>query len=170
MMWAGATLIILASACAGWELSGRLERRTKLLRHIKVALETLDTEVAFAMIPLSQALNQVARQLPSPAKDFFLQVAERLETKREPAAEAWEQELDLWKSRVDLDEKDVEILRQFGQSLGQQDIQGQRKQIQLAQSYLNNMETMAWEAQRKYQSMYRSLGILGGLLLVIMLL
>lgn len=170
MTWLGAALIVLASAYIGMELAKRLERRTTILRHIKVAMETLDTEVAFAMIPLAQALDQVSRQLPSPASDFFNLVAIRLTNEDISALEAWEEVLDSWKVNIDLEEKDIEILRQFGQTLGKQDIHGQRKQIQLTQSYLNHMESTALDAQKKYQSMYRSLGLLGGLLLVIMLL
>lgn len=170
MIWLGAGMIVLASAYIGMELAKRLERRTTLLRHIKVALETLDTEVAFAMMPLAQALDQVSKQLPSPACDFFFQVAEKLINEDISALEAWEDVLDSWKINIDLEEKDIEILRQFGQTLGKQDIHGQRKQIQLTQTYLNHMETMALDAQKKYQSMYRSLGLLGGILLVIMLL
>ncbi|WP_280768397.1 stage III sporulation protein SpoIIIAB [Salipaludibacillus daqingensis] len=170
MTWFGAAFIVFSSAFIGMELARRLERRTTLLRHVKVALETFDTEVAFAMMPLAQALEQVSRQLPSPTKEFFHQVAVRLTEVETSAVEVWEEELDVWKVHVDLEEKDIEILRQFGQTLGKQDIDGQRKQIQLTQSYLNHMENMAQDAQKKYQSMYRSLGFLGGLLLVIMLL
>jgi len=170
MIWLGAAFIVLASAYIGMELAKRLERRTTLLRHVKVALETIDTEVAFAMIPLAQALDQVSKQLPSPVSDFFYGVAKKLTEEDISALDAWEEVLNSWKINIDLEEKDIEILRQFGQTLGKQDIHGQRKQIQLTQSYLNNMESVAQEAQKKYQSMYRSLGLLGGLLLVIMLL
>ncbi|WP_078577012.1 stage III sporulation protein SpoIIIAB [Salipaludibacillus agaradhaerens] len=170
MMWLGAAIIILTSTGVGWELSKRLERRTTLLRHMKVALETLDTEVTFAMIPLWEAFEQIAKQLPAPAKDFLNGVSTRLKDNEESTQQAWEEELNYWKTDVDLDAKDIDILKQFGQTLGRQDIEGQRKQIQLTQAYLETMEQTALETQKKYESMYRSLGLLGGLLLVIMLL
>ncbi|WP_416149548.1 stage III sporulation protein SpoIIIAB [Salipaludibacillus sp. HK11] len=170
MIWLGASMIVFASALVGMELANRLDRRTNLLRHVKVALETFDTEVAFAMMPLSQAFGQVSKQLPSPVKEFFSKVAVKLTEDEATAFEVWEEVLDSWKTNVDLEKKDIEILRQFGQTLGKQDIHGQRKQIQLTQSYLKHMEDTAVDAQKKYRSMYRSLGLLGGLLLVIMLL
>ncbi|MCR6096678.1 stage III sporulation protein AB [Salipaludibacillus agaradhaerens] len=170
MMWLGAAIIILTSTGVGWELSKRLERRTTLLRHMKVALETLDTEVTFAMIPLWEAFEQIAKQLPAPAKDFLNGVSTRLKDNEESTQQAWEEELNYWSTDVDLDAKDIDILKQFGQTLGRQDIEGQRKQIQLTQAYLETMEQTALETQKKYESMYRSLGLLGGLLLVIMLL
>ncbi|WP_158282146.1 stage III sporulation protein SpoIIIAB [Salipaludibacillus keqinensis] len=170
MIWLGASFIIFASAFSGMEFAKRLERRTNLLRHIKVALETLDTEIAFAMMPLAEAFDQVSRQLPPPVREFFYEVALKLKNEETSAFQAWEEVLVKWMEDVDLEEKDIEILRQFGQTLGKQDIQGQRKQIKLTQSYLDHMEKTAIDAQKKYQSMYRSLGLLGGILLVIMLL
>ncbi|RKL68763.1 stage III sporulation protein AB [Salipaludibacillus neizhouensis] len=170
MIWIGAIFIVLASALIGMELSKRLERRTLLLRHMKVALETFDTEVAFAMMPLSEALIQISRQLPDPAKQFLFSVGERIGENRGSVVEIWEEELDLWKKNIDLNNQDIEVIRQFGQTLGKQDLEGQRKQIQLTQSYLTHREQVAVDSQKTYQSMYRSLGFLGGLLLVIMLL
>ncbi|ADU29965.1 stage III sporulation protein SpoIIIAB [Evansella cellulosilytica] len=166
----GALLIIATTTMFGWEFSRRLTRRTKQIRYLKIAFEALETEMTFSMTPLPDACEKVAHQLIAPLNIFFEDVAERLKKEEKSATSIWNSSLKKWKGKTDLNTAELNILNQFGQTLGQQDLESQRKQIRLAISYFNQEEKQALEDQQKFESMYKSLGFLGGVLLVLIML
>ncbi|SDY56099.1 stage III sporulation protein AB [Evansella caseinilytica] len=166
----GAIFIILATSVFGWEISGRLARRTKQIRYLITAFEALEAEMVFGMTPLSLACEQVSRRHDPPISLLFHDVASRLHKEERPAPDIWKTSLKKWQRKTDLDKPELKILEQFGQTLGQQDLENQRKQIRLAVSYLDKEEKHAFERQNKFSSMYKSLGFLGGVLLVLIML
>ncbi|MBU9712213.1 stage III sporulation protein SpoIIIAB [Evansella tamaricis] len=166
----GAILIIIASTVFGWEFSGRLARRTKQIRYLKIAFESLETEMVFGMTPLPYACEKVSNQVPTPVGNLFKEVATRLESEENSAPDIWNTAVQNWKKRTDLYMSEINILHQFGQTLGLQDLENQRKQIRLAISYFDQEEKQAMESQKKFESMYKSLGFLGGVLIVIIML
>ena len=83
--------------------------------------------------------------------------------------QAWEESLQvLWKATA-LKQGELEIMKQFGETLGQYDRLTQQKQIALALAHLEREEEDALERQARYEKMAKSLGVLTGLLLVILL-
>ncbi|MDG5788701.1 stage III sporulation protein SpoIIIAB [Evansella sp. AB-P1] len=170
MKLVGAILILITTTIVGWEYSSRLSRRTKQIRYLKIAFEALETEMVFGMTPLPYACEKVSYQLISPLKSLFTNVAKRLKEEENSAQEIWCSSVKSWKNKTDLSEAEINILLQFGQTLGQQDLEGQRKQIRLAISYFDQEEKQAVESQQKFESMYKSLGFLGGVLIVIIML
>ncbi|MBU9724173.1 MULTISPECIES: stage III sporulation protein SpoIIIAB [Bacillaceae] len=166
----GALLIIAASTFFGFELARKLTRRTKQIRYLKIAFESLETEMVFGMTPLPLACEKVGNQVPSPISSLFHEVANRLETEESSAPEIWNSMIKKWAKTTDLYASEINTLTQFGQTLGLQDLENQRKQIRLAISYFDQEEKDAMESQKKFESMYKSLGFLGGVLIVIIML
>ena len=64
---------------------------------------------------------------------------------------------------------EYEILQQFGETLGQHDRESQQKHIRLCITHLEREEE-AKALQLQYEKMIKSLGVLAGLLIVILLL
>ena len=64
---------------------------------------------------------------------------------------------------------EYEIMKQFGETLGQHDLLSQQKHIRLALAHLEREEADALDRQSRYEKMLKSLGFLSGLLLVILL-
>ncbi|MDQ0256262.1 stage III sporulation protein AB [Evansella vedderi] len=170
MKLVGALLIILTTTVFGWEFATRLARRTKQIRYLKIAFEALETEMVFGMTPLPYACEKVANQLSSPLSQFFHEVSKKLKEEERTARDIWCNTLEKWKKTTDLEASEINILNQFGQTLGEQDLENQRKQIRLAISYFDQEEKQAMESQKKFESMYKSLGFLGGVLIVLIML
>lgn len=166
----GSLVIIAASTLFGFEFSNRLSRRTKQIRYLKIALESLETEIVFALTPLAVAFDKVSKSIPSPVGDLFQQVALKLSKEENAASNIWISTLEKWQKDTDLKNEEINILTQFGQTLGQQDLENQRKQIRLAIHYFDQEENLAMEGQKKYESMYKSLGFLAGILIVLIML
>lgn len=167
----GSIVIVGVATLFGFELSNRLRRRTKQIRYLKMALESLETEIVFAMTPLAEACIKVSVQLADQTVgSFFQKVGLRLSKEESLVTDIWDHVLEKWRQETDLKDSEINILKQFGQTLGQQDLENQRKQIRLAISYFDQEEKQALEGQQKYESMYKSLGLLAGVFIVLIML
>lgn len=165
----GAIFIILASTWSGFEASRHLSERPRQLRLLKVALQALEAEIMYGQTPLQDAANHLATQMPKPLNYFFERFAKNLTTGVMNVKQAWNESLDeIWKFTA-FKQGELEVLKQFGETLGQYDRSNQQKQIILAIKHLEREELDAAERQSKYEKMVKSLGFLTGLLLVILL-
>ncbi|GER66145.1 stage III sporulation protein SpoAB [Weizmannia acidilactici] len=165
----GAALIVLATSLAGFEMARRLSERPRQLRIFKSALQALETEIMYGHTPLHEAARKLALQLPEPASSFFQTFAGQLTTVETTVKEAWEKSLaQIWGNTA-LKESEHEVLLQLGENLGKHDRYTEQKQIMLALTHLEREEKEAHERQMRYEKMAKSLGVLTGLLIVILL-
>ena len=119
--------------------------------------------------PLHEASRRLAEQLNEPLSSFFASFADRLIKEDTTVKEAWAVSLnDIWKKTA-MKGTELEIMKQFGETLGRHDRLSQQKQIMLTLTHLEREEAEARETQGKYEKMIRSLGFLSGLLIVILL-
>ncbi|QED48586.1 stage III sporulation protein SpoIIIAB [Cytobacillus dafuensis] len=165
----GAVFIIVATTWAGFEASRHLHERPRQLRQLKSALQSLEAEIMYGHTPLHEAARRLSVQVPMPLSRFFDIFAEKLMGSETTVKEAWVQSLkDIWKMTA-FKQGEFEIMKQFGETLGRHDRHSQQKQIMLALSHLEREEADAYERQAKYEKMFKSLGFLSGLLLIILL-
>lgn len=165
----GAVFIIVATTWTGFEASRHLNERPRQLRQIKSALQSLEAEIMYGHTPLHEASRRLSEQLPKPLSWFFESFAKKLTSSETTVKDAWEESLkEIWKLTA-LKQGEFEVLKQFGETLGRHDRLSQQKQIRLTLTHLEREEADAYEKQSKYEKMVKSLGLLSGLLLVILL-
>jgi stage III sporulation protein AB len=166
----GAALIILAGTLSGMHLGNYLAYRPLQIRQLRTGLTLLETEIIYSSRPLSEALTSIARRLAGEGARLFARAAELLEAEPEwPASECWRRAVQqIWPSTA-LKDPEKDILLQLGSILGQSDREDQRKHINLALANLEHEEASARDNQKRYEKMCRSLGVLSGILLVILL-
>lgn len=165
----GAILIVIATTWTGFEAARRLSERTRQLRNLKSALLSLEAEIMYGHTPLHEASRRLAGQMPEPLAAFFASFADRLTNTETTVKGAWEDSLSELRRNAALKSGELEIMRQFGETLGRHDKTSQQKHIQLTITHLEREEADAKEKQMKYEKMVKSLGFLSGLLLVILL-
>jgi stage III sporulation protein AB len=166
----GSVLIVVASTLIGFRIAARYANRSRQLRQFISALKLLETEIFYAATPLPDACRRIAMRTPTPVGAFFLQVAENLMDGRgRTATEVWREALLAMKDELALKESDRSVLIAFGQTLGVSDREDQIKHIHLAIAQLSAEEVIAREEQLKSEKMWRYLGALLGLTLVILL-
>lgn len=170
MKWLGAILILITCTWIGFEAAKRLSDRPKQLRQFEVGIQALEAEMLYGLTPLAEASVRLSKQLAYPINLLFERFAKNLDSKGESAHLAWEQSLDETWGVTSLLKGEREILRQFGQTLGQHDREQQQKQIKLTMVHLDREEAEAKDNQLRYEKMLKSLGFLGGLLIVILML
>ncbi|WP_059103295.1 stage III sporulation protein SpoIIIAB [Shouchella shacheensis] len=169
MKWLGAVLIVLCATWIGFERARRLAERPRQLRQLKVALQSLEAEMLYGHTPLAKASDHIASQLSPPISGLFSRFAENLRAKELSAHDAWALSIQGTWSDTALGESEREVLSQFGATLGTTDRHQQQKQLLLTQTHLEREEDEAKELQKRYEQMAKTLGVLAGLLIVILL-
>jgi stage III sporulation protein AB len=165
----GAVFILLATTWTGFEVAKHISERPRQLRQLKVALQALEAEIMYAHTPLREAAATLSKQMPKPLSWFFEDFSKRLSAGHTSVKAAWENSLqEVWRMTA-LKQGEYEILKQFGETLGQHDILSQQKHIRLTLTHLEREEADALDKQSRYETMLKSLGFLSGLLLVILL-
>lgn len=169
LSWFGAIAILSATTIFGFEWAKRVRERPKRLRELKVTLQALEAEIMYGSTPLSEAFQHIGKPLKEPLASFFLTISDLLNGGELTVQEAWECQLEILAKETSFKSGEIEVLRQFGSTLGRHDKEHQQKQIQLTLAHLNREEKEARDIQERYEKMCKSLGVLMGLLIVILL-
>lgn len=166
----GSFLVVAASSIIGYMFSRDCGRRPQDLRTLQGLLQMFENEISFLSNILTDAFDKVARASKCEVAKIFRDTAVNLrENCNLSAAKAWENSIQKNIKATSLNQEDEEILISFGKLLGRSDLDGQVKNIRLTINQLNIQERKAEEGRKKNEAMYRNLGILGGLALVIIL-
>lgn len=83
------------------------------------------------------------------------------------AGEAWK--YGIQNSKTNLKEEDLKVLENLEKLLGKTNIDGQLSEIELIEQFIIEQTKLAEEEQKKNEKMYKSLGIIAGLAIVIMM-
>lgn len=151
------------------EWSQKLSKRPVHIRQIKNALQILEAEMLYSQLPLQDAFQTIAAQIPQPTSQFFSNLSERMNKPSVDFIALWDKSLDHFIMLSTIGSNEKEILRQFGRTLGQHDFSQQQKHIHLTINHLDRELEDARDSQFKYAKMARSLGFLFGLFIVLLL-
>jgi stage III sporulation protein AB len=165
----GAAVIFVSCAWFGWLRGQRLTERVREIRRLIYMLQRLETEIAFSATPLVQAVQRIAGHPTTRDAQFFRRLADDLAARPEHVRTVWQSLLDAERMRGPLQAAELEALAQLGESLGISDREDQIKHLHLAVSRLLAAVEEARAEEQKYRAMWRSLGVLGGALLVVLM-
>ncbi len=174
--WAGGLLVFAACSALGFYRAFLLGRRVRWIRESMHGVQRLETEIAFASTPLLTALVKPVLAGAPVSDSFFAvlrtlllkQAAERRGAGEVDVRAVW---LELCGGRLypfSARREELQIMRELGVSLGISDRDDQIKHLRLTSHQLASLAEDALVEQQKYESMWRSFGVLGGLLLVIL--
>ena len=167
---AGALLIVLSSAGLGYYLSVRDYFRISDLDELKKSLLLLRSEIEYMNNTLPAALNRLAETSSPGLALFFRNVAEDCGKKNSNGFEKiWSDACAGLGKHMHLDKEDIAQLEALGKTLGCQDKKLHRGNIEnLIESIDITARRLAAAAEAN-RKMYRSLGLLTGLLISIMI-
>ncbi|MBB6454232.1 stage III sporulation protein AB [Salirhabdus euzebyi] len=168
MKWIGAILLLCATTLIGFDIAKRLENRPRQIRQLKNALQVMEAEIVYGHSPVQEVFLRLSKQVPKPLALLFHQLYLELENKQLSLYEVWKSTLDNFWHKTAMKKEEKEVMEQFGQTLGQHDFVQQQKHIRLALSHLDRELESAEEEKRKYGRMARSLGVLGGLFIILL--
>lgn len=166
----GACLTLAACGNIGFTWAGIYEKRTRQVKGLEGAIQLLETEIIYGATPLPEAMEEVALRCDSEIAGLFRETARELrKMEGSTGGEAWHRAIEAFVPATALNKQDIQILRRLGSSLGFSDREDQAKHLQLAKSQLAAAAAQAEMNAKKSAAVYRYLGVLGGLLLVLVL-
>lgn len=166
----GAVLILFAGTAIGFVQASFYVNRSKQLRQLIHALQRLETEIDYGQTELPTALIKSSEGIEQPVSRLFTLTAELLTAEQELSMnEAWQQAIHQVWDVTSLRAREKEVLLRMGSVLGMSNAEDQLKHLQLAQIQLKSEEALAREEQQRYANMWRSLGTLGAILIVILM-
>lgn len=169
MRWIGLGCLILAGTGWGWYAARRLTLCTAHVRALIHALGVLETEIGFGVSPLPEAFRRVSLVVPSPVSRLFGAVADRLtsQTAEGGAGERCMTAMrDTWQE-TNLPTTAFASMKALSSMLGWTDRHEQCKHLRWVIAQLSVCEQQAHEQEVRYAPLFRKLGFLLSLLVVI---
>lgn len=146
-------------------ISKSYENRVKELKEFKNILNVMKTKIKFTYEPLAEIFKQISKDNQTNVEKIFGQMANQLAYY--PAKDTWENCIQ--NADISIKQEDKDILKKLGKLLGQTDVDGQISEIEVTQNFLDTQIEKAEEEKKKNQKMYKTLGIVTGLVFVIIL-
>lgn len=167
----GAAVILFSSTMVGWQMGRYYAFRPSDIRTLSISLQMLETEIVYGATPLHPAFLKIGQRMRAAIGLLFLTAAELL-VKEEPLStnECWRQAIEQHWGQTALRKTEKDILLTLGMVLGSSDREDQQKHLRMAITHLHGLEEEARNDKERYEKMYKSLGFLGGLLVVILML
>ena len=156
------SFIFLSCSLIGILISKKYVNRVNELREFKNALNIFKTKIKYTYEPLPEIFAEI---IDSNISSVFKTASDKMNICA--AGEAWD--LALKMDELNIDEEDRNILRNLGKLLGKTDMQGQVNQIEMTSDFLDKQIRKAENQKDKSEKMYRTLGMIIGIAIVIML-
>lgn len=161
--------IFLGASLIGNLFSKKFSKRVKELKKFKEAYNIIESKIKFTYEPLGEIFNQISNILKNQSKigEIFKITSEKM--KQYDFKTSWENSLEENKNNLNLKDEDISILKNLGNMLGKTDVEGQLNEIKLNMSFLDTQIIDAEEECKKNEKMYRTLGTIFGLAIIIIL-
>ena len=157
--------IFLSCSAIGMLISKKYEERVNQLKEFKNALNMFKTKIKFTYEPIPEIFEEISKQIQTNTGRIFKLASCNMEVLT--AGDAWNMAVDT--NILSINEEDRNILKNLSKLLGQTDIEGQINQIELTSEFLDEQIQKAEKEKVKNEKMYRSLGVVLGLAIVIIL-
>ena len=166
----GAAAVMIGSVGLGLYYAAKEGFRVQDLLEFKKALLILSSEIEYMRSPLAVACANIAKRTDFGAQRLFEHFSNALSSgEGETAYQLWITSMEVTKEKAFLAQEDWAVIEGFGKTLGYLDKHMQQNAITYAVSYIDEKAATIQAQSDKNKRMYRSLGVIGGLLITIIL-
>ena len=159
--------LFCTSTLIGYIVSKKYSNRVRVLKDLKNALNIFEVKINFSFETIPEIFNEISEKISGVAGKIFKDTIKNIETKNMLAGYAWE--LSVSENSDCLKKEDISCLKTLGKLLGKTDVEGQINQINLVNAFLEKQLAEANEEKNKNEKMYKKLGAIVGLIMVIVL-
>lgn len=165
----GICLIAAAVLALGFWYSLNIKKRIRNLHQMQTVLHMLKGEIGFTGRILEEAFADISRRVPEPFSSFFHQVSSRLqEAEGVGLMEIWKQNENAF-AGSGLQAEDLELFGRLGNELGFLDTEMQLRTLELLEVQVRiTVEALEKKCEASCK-MYQSLGILGALTVIVVM-
>lgn len=163
-------MIIVPSTILGIMLGKKYSNRVKNITSIINCLLVLETEIIHLSNPIDVAFRNVDSRTNNNVSNLFSKIIKRLNNNRDVNLyNAFKQELILNRSNLCFTKEDEEILLSLAKVIGVTDKDEQKKHFSTAIQQLKIQRSEAIEVAKKNEKLYKKLGVVFGLLVILIL-
>lgn len=158
-------IIFLLSNFIGKIIAGKYRYRLDELKEMKNALNIFKTKIKFTYEPIPEIFEEISQKTSKNIGKIFLNATSKME--KQTAGKSWEEAV--LESENNLSKEDKETLSIMSKMLGESDLDGQISQIDITLNFLDKQIEEAEIEKNKNERLYKKLGTIMGLSLVIIL-
>ena len=158
-------LVLGVASAIGVMFSKKYKDRVEELKDFKTALNIFKTKIKYTYEPIPDIFLELSKNFKSNISNVFNIASKNMNTNS--AGEAWILALDT--TFLNITKEDKEILKNMSKLLGKTDMEGQVNEIELTETFLNSQIEKAEQEKAKNEKLYKTLGYVTGLGLVIIL-
>lgn len=158
-------LIFLSSTYIGMIISSKYKNRVNDLKELKSILNIMNTKIRYTYEPIGEICEEISQMNETNVGELFGQVSTNL--KEKPITEAWNCAIDTYGNNFSKEDK--HIIKTLGKMLGKTDIDGQVSEIEQANEFLHVQIEKAEKERQKNEKLYKSLGMVIGIAIIIIL-
>ena len=142
--------------------SKKFQTRVGQLKNFKNAMEIFKSKIRYTQQPVGEVFHELSEQIDGKVGEVFSKSLEYGDINI-----GWVESL--LSVGLELNSEDLEILSNLGNTLGRTDLEGQINQIELVSTFLDSQIEKAEKDNEKFSKMYKTLGIVTGAIIVILL-
>jgi len=159
------SFIFLSCSLIGILISKKYSNRVNELKEFKNALNMFKTKIRYTYAPLPEIFAEISETIDSNISNVFRRASEKMDICS--AGEAWNIALKI--EDLNIDDEDRNVLKNLSKLLGKTDLEGQLNQIEMTSDFLDKQIKKAENQKIKSEKMYRTLGMIIGMAIVIIL-
>ena len=160
--------IVAGSTSIGFIISKGYSERLDELNAFNTLINILQNTIKFTKLPLKDIFEQIGNiTIKTRVKNIFINCSQKI--KDTTLENAWKQAIDEEMHYLNMKNEDFDVIETLGNTLGKTDIDGQMNELNQFKERLNIQIKQAEEEKRKNSKMFKSLGTIAGLILVIIL-
>lgn len=166
----GSIFIIFSTVLFSMYFESVDKYRIEDLEEIKKGFNLFSSNMEYTHLPLSEVFFDISSKLQSTTSEIFKRTSELLnQQKFETASMCWEEALKEYEKQSYFTVDDINAFLYFGKTLGYLDSLRQVKNGRYAVEYIDMTLERLIKKYDKSKKVYKSFGILSGLLIVIVL-
>ena len=163
----GIAVILIVSALIGNHCAENLAKRTSTLKAVDYMLEEMELLIRFRAANVYEIIDSLHNDPQLEKLDFIKYAAEHSD-ENIPFDRLWEKSIAEY-NKSSLKAEDTALIESIGKDIGKSDLEGQISIIKLKK---NELSALIKSSEKEYTGkagMYRSIGILGGAFISILL-
>lgn len=166
----GGAVVIICCYLWGFYMAKLGAFRMQDLEQLKKAITIFNAEITYSATPLFEVFNEISNRTNGVVAMAFEAAAEGLlNRKGKTAEEIWSKSVIDVQTNAYFNEEDMEYLFSFGRTLGFADKEMQVRNAVLLLDYIENAQSALREKRKVDERLYKTLGLLGGIMVCIVL-
>ena len=155
-------LVLLICTYLGIQKAKVYEKRYKELQYFQSALNMFKSKLEFTYEPINNIFSDISKIIYNDSSNIFFKTIEN----KENLNLAWMNSVE---NNNQFNDEDKDIIKTFGKLLGKTDIKGQVSEIELMQNLIEKQISNAELEKNKNVKLYKTMGIISGLGICIIL-